>query len=96
MAAARRNCDGAAVLLRARQTIRKPIIRRDMIKLGSRLVVPGTPGLRAINCDDGALVAAQHHPIRIIGIDPKLMVVVTTRRALDSRPTFSGVGRAID
>ena len=67
-----------------------------MIELRGRLVVPGTPGRRAVDGDDGALVAGKHHALRVVGIDPELVVIVAPRRALDRRPALAPVGRPVE
>src|SRR6185436_9373556 len=76
MIAARRSADGAAVLLRAGDPVRKAIVRCDVIDLRCRLVVPGTPRYRAIDSDNGALVAGDNHSLRIVRIDPELVIIV--------------------
>src|ERR1700687_1111503 len=51
------NCHCPAVLLRAVKPVGEAVVGDDVIELAGGLVVPGTPGLRAINSDDRALVA---------------------------------------
>ena len=48
----------AAFLLAAVDPVRELIVGDDMVKLRGRLVVPRTPGLPAVDGDDGALIAA--------------------------------------
>ena len=96
MSAARRCADRAAILLRARHPVGKAIIGGDVIYLCGRLVVPTAPRLRAILCDDCALIASENHPVRIIRVNPELMIVVAAGRALNRRPGFARVGRAIE
>ena len=96
MAAARRNTDRAAVLLWSRYPIREAIIRRDVIKLHGRLVVPGTPGLCAVHGHNRALIAADDHAVWIVGINPELMIIVAAGRAFDRRPLLAAISRSID
>ena len=95
MTAARRRADCAAVLLRAGDPIRKTIVGRDAINLRRCLVVPGTPGHRAIDAHNRALIGAEHHAPGIVGINPELMKVIARGIAFDRRPGLAGVGRAI-
>src|SRR5437763_2345291 len=96
MPAARRRADSAAVLLRASEPVRKAMVGSNVIKLRSRLVVPGAPGCCAVDAHDRALVTGDNHSLWIVRIDPELVIVVTTRRALDGCPLFTGIGRTID
>src|SRR5205807_140664 len=59
----------AAFLLAAIDPVGKLVVGDDVIELGRRLVVPGTPGLAAVECDNRALVASQKNDLRIVGID---------------------------
>ncbi len=67
-----------------------------MIELRRGLVVPRTPGLAAIEADRSALIGAQNHAGRISGIDPKLVVVVTARRAADNRNRLTSVFGSVE
>src|SRR5215470_14193613 len=96
MAAASRSSDRSAVLLGSGGPVRKALVGGYVIKLCGRLVVPGAPGCGAVLADDGALIAAQDHSIRIVGVDPQLMIVVTARRALYCGPVLAGIGGSID
>src|SRR5260370_5385668 len=71
---------GAAVLLRAVDPVRKTAVGDDVVELARGLVVPRTPRLAAVHGDNGALIAAEHHALRFIGINPQEMVVVAARR----------------
>ena len=55
--AAAGDAHGAAFLLAAVKTIRKRVVRTDVIELRGRLVIPRAPALPAIDGDDRALVA---------------------------------------
>src|SRR6266851_2039615 len=61
---------GAAILLGAVDPVGEAIVRCDVIELPGWLVEPRAPGLAAISGDDGALVAAEDHASRLVGIDP--------------------------
>src|SRR6266481_215029 len=96
MPAARGRADRAAILLRAGNPVRKTIVGGDMIDLRGGLVVPGTPRDGAIHRNDSALIAAEDHALRIVRINPELMIIVATRRALDRGPGPTQVCRSID
>src|SRR5208282_4034525 len=85
----------AAILLCPIHPIWKTIVSGDVIKLPSRLVVPGTPRLSAVARDNHALIASQHHALRIVWIDPQLVIVIAAWRALNRRPRFSAIARTI-
>ena len=94
---AARHADGAAVLLRAGQPVGKAVVGGDVIELRGRLVVPGAPGLRAVDGHDRALVAGDGDARGIVGRDPHLVIVVAAGRRLDRRaPGAPAVGRLVD
>ena len=84
-----------AVLLRTVHPVRKLVIRHHVIELRRWLVVPGAPRLTAVARHDRALVAAENHPPRLIGINPKLVIVVSARRTLERRECLSSVARLV-
>ena len=92
---ARRRRRGAAVLLRAVDPVRVPVVGGHVVELGGRLVVPGAPRFRAVHADDGALVGAEDHAARLGRIDPQRVVVVAARRALDREKRLAPVGRPV-
>src|SRR5580704_8968393 len=63
------DADAAAILLRAVEPVRESIVRGDVINLRRRLVVPCAPGFSAIDTDDCALIAREHHAISVFRID---------------------------
>src|SRR5712692_9606198 len=77
---------GAAVLLRAVDPVRKTAVGDDVVELARGLVVPRTPRLAAAHGDDGALIAAENHALRFIGINPQEMIIVAA-----VEPAFPGV-----
>src|ERR1041384_6112651 len=91
--AATRNAGRTALLLAAAQAIRKRIVGGDVIHLGCRLVIPTAEGLAAVDCDHGSLIAGDRHNIRIVRINPKALIVVTSGRAPKSRPRFAAIRR---
>src|SRR6185312_11312322 len=80
--------DRAAVLLRAENAVGELVVGDDVIGLGGRLVVPGAPGLAAVDGDRPALVDADGH-------DPGVVVVVATRRAPGDGEGLAGVGGVV-
>src|ERR1700730_3578460 len=96
MPAPRRRADGAAVLLRAGYPVRKAIVGGYVIDLRGRLVVLGTPGCGSIYGNDASLITAENHSLRIVGVNPKLMIIVAAGRAFDRCPRLTGVRRSID
>src|SRR6185369_2354149 len=86
---------GAALLLPAVNPVRKLIISNDVIKLRGGLVVPGAPRLAAIHTDRSALVCCEEHDVRVVGIDPKRVIVVAARRAFERGPCLAAVRRFI-
>src|SRR5262249_18356099 len=81
-----------AFLLSAAQPIGKSIVRIHVVHLRRGLVVPGTPALAAVHGDDGALVAGQKDGLRVIGIDPDVLIIIAAGGAAETRPRFSAVG----
>ena len=81
------------LLLTAAQSIRKCVVGIHVIHLRSRLVVPTTPGLTAIDGDDSALVAAENDHVAIVWIDPDVLIVITTGRAAKRRPRLAAIDR---
>ena len=68
--------DRAAVLLGAVDAVGKLVVGGDVIKLRGGLVVPGGPGLAAIEADGRALIDAEREVRRVFGVDPNLVVIV--------------------
>src|SRR5262249_40388356 len=82
----------AALLLSTTNPIRKCIIRHHVVHLRRRLVVPGTPGLPAIESYDSALVADKKDDVRIVWINPGILVIISAGRSFERRPGFSAIG----
>src|SRR5580658_93055 len=64
-----------------------------MIKLCCWLVIPRAPRLSTVDGYKRALIANQQHNVRIIGIDPHVLIVVAARSSAKTRPRFSTVHR---
>src|SRR2546421_1228140 len=86
-----RDARRAALLLTTAQTIRKGVVSIYVIHLRGRLVVPTAPRLPAVDSDDCALVAAEQNNVRVIGIDPDVLIVVAARSTAKARPCLSTI-----
>ena len=82
-----RLCDAAEplFLLPAAHAVGKRVVGAHVVELRRRLVVPGAPGVAAVDGDDRALVAGEQHDRRVVGVDPDAVVVVAARRAAERR-----------
>ena len=78
---------GSRVLLGSVDEVREPVVRDHVVELRGRLVVPGTPGVPAIQRDERALVRAEDLALRVLRVDPQLVKVIASRIAL--RPPSS-------
>src|ERR1700693_3158901 len=96
MVAARENHHRAAVLLRAVEMVWERIVGRYVVELPGRLVEPRRPGRAGVEAHARPLIAGQRHTRRIGRIDPELVKVVATRRALDRGKMSAAVGRAVE
>src|SRR5215475_15168482 len=85
----------AAVLLRSVYVIRKIVVDGHVIELRSRLVVPGTPALAAVDADHCTLIAGHCHAVGIVRIDPHKVIVISARRAFDGFDCLATISRAI-
>src|SRR5437016_4249478 len=94
--AAARSGRRTAVLLRAVHPVRKLVVRHDVIELRRWLVVPRAPRLAAVARHNRALVAAENHPPRLIGIDPQLMIIVASRSAPEGLKSSPTITRLVD
>src|ERR1700719_4845494 len=88
---AARDTDGAAFLLASATLIGKSRRHRDVINLRRGLVVPGTPGGSAVHGYERALIADEKDNVGIVGVDPKILVIVATRCAAKSGPGLAAV-----
>jgi hypothetical protein len=84
----------ARVLLRTVDPVGESAVGRDPVDLRGRLVVPGAPGLPAVQRDDRTLVGAEDLATRVCRVDPQLLVVVAARRALHDGEAPAAVVRA--
>src|SRR5947209_17667871 len=69
-----------AYLLPAINPIRKLIVRRNVIELCSRLVVPRTPGFAAVHRNRCALIGSKRDDLGNLWIDPNRVIIVASRR----------------
>src|SRR6185437_12027606 len=83
----------AGILLRAIHTIRETVVGADVVHLRGRLVVPARPGLAAVGGDDRALVDAHDLAVRIVRIDPQLVVIIPGRVALHGQEGLAAIIR---
>ena len=94
IAAAARAHD-AAVLLAPVDPIGESVVHGDFVHLRGGLVVPGAPGVAAVEADRGALIAAVHNAVGIDGVKPPLARVVAARRAFESHQGMPSVLGAV-
>src|SRR4051794_35545437 len=87
------NTNGTALLLSSINIIGKSIVGAHMIKLCSRLIVPGRKTFAAIYRDDSSLVARDKNDVGIIWIDPDAMIIISARRATKGFPILSAILR---
>ena len=90
---AARDPDRAAFLLPAVKAIGKRVVRAHVIKLRGRLVIPRAPARAAVHRDDRALVAPEQNDLRIVRIDPDVLIIVAAGRAAPAVPGLAAVGR---
>src|SRR5258705_12704751 len=65
----------------------------EVIDLRGGLVVQTPPGLPAVNGDYRALVAGQNDDVRVVRINPNVLIIVAARCAAKRRPGLASVGR---
>src|SRR4051794_21616948 len=87
----RRNADRAALLLASADFVRKGIIGDGMIELRCRLVEPRAPCNSTVLGDQRSLVGNQKDDVRVVGIDPQVLVVITTGCAAPALPGLPAV-----
>ena len=95
VAAAAGDAGRAALLLAAADAVRERVVGVDVVHLRRRLVVPGAPGLAAVDRDDRALIARHRDDVRIVRVDPRALIVVAAGRAAQRDPVLAAVLRAI-
>src|SRR5580658_4951420 len=64
-----------------------------MIKLRGWLVVPGAPRFPAVDGHERSLIANKQNDVRIIGIDPHILIVVAAGSTAKTRPSFPAIRR---
>ena len=90
--AAAQRAGRTALLLPPADAVGKRVRGNGMIELGRGLVIPGTPTRAPVDGDDCALIADNQNNVAVVGIDPKILVVVAAGRAAKSRPGFPAIG----
>lgn len=89
---ATRDAHGAVLLLSATDAIRKRVVRRDVVELRRRLVVPTAPRLPAVQRDNGPLIRSQQHDVRRLRVDGGIGApnrCRTSRRKRFARPVIA-------
>ena len=102
--ASTRRARAPTFLLPAVHPVRKLIVRDYVIKLRSGLVVPGTPGLAAVDAESSPLVAAEKNNVGVFRVNPNRVIVIAAGSALECteilprvrRPVRGGVGDVND
>src|SRR4029450_7621922 len=89
--AAARNARRAALLLPAADAGRKGVVGGHVIELRGRLVVPGAPGLTAVQRDDGPLIGRQQHDVGVFGFEPAILIILAARCTLERQPALAAV-----
>ena len=74
------DADGAVVLLRAVNVIRKIVVGDNVIELRGRLVKLSGPVSAAVDGNGGAAVVAVDDAIGIVGIDPQAVMIAVRQR----------------
>src|SRR5262249_36252137 len=85
----------AALLLPSVDPVGELVVGDDVIKLGGRLVVPGTPGFAAVHRDQSALITGQENDGRVFRVDPNRVIVVSTGRAFDGGKCLARVSGSV-
>src|SRR5208282_4819156 len=86
----------AAVLLAAVYPVRISVVGGDLFDLRCFLVVPRTPGLTTVETDRCPLIAAVHDMVRLSGINPPLIRVITSGRTFKSDQRTTTIGGSVD
>ena len=77
--AARADAHRRVVLLRAVDAIQKIVVSSDVIELRGGLIVLRRPVFATVHGNGGAAVVAIDHAIRVVGIDPKSVMIAMGR-----------------
>ena len=85
------NGDRRIVLLTTVNLVFEAVVRHHPIELRRRLIVLTRPALRAVETDIGTTVIGIDHPVRVVGIDPQIVVVAVRHR--NRREAASAVDR---
>src|SRR5580692_5806845 len=91
--ASAQNAHRAALLLSSTNTVGKSIGDSNVVKLCRRLVVPRAPGFSTIDSHDRALIADHNNNLRVIGIDPEILIVISAGRPTNAHPGLAAIRR---
>src|SRR5690606_26477175 len=86
-----RHAHGRVVLLRAVDVVGRLVVDGDVIELRGRLVHDRRPAQTAVEADDRAAVVALDDAVRVLWVDPDVVVVAV--RGRDHREGLAGVDR---
>ena len=90
---AARDTPRAALLLAAANAVREIVVGVDVIELRGRLVVPGAPSVAAVERHHGTLIGCEHHDLRVVRIDPAVLVVIAAGGAPEGGERAAAVDR---
>ena len=76
----------AGILLAAAQAVGKRVVGGHVIHGSGGLVIPVAPRFATIGRNHSALIADQQNDVRVVGIDPALLVIVAAGRAAHRGP----------
>src|SRR4029077_18528641 len=81
--------------LRAHDVVGICVVGGYVVDLRNDLGVPEAPGAAFVEGDTGALVGADQHAVAVRGVNPELVVVLTTGRALEGLKGGAAIGGAV-
>ena len=88
----RGHADGGVVLLRAVHPVGVLVVHVQAVELRGQLVVDGRPGLPAVERHAGAAVVALDHALRVLRVDPQVVVVaVRGGHFAEAHPAVGGL-----
>ena len=90
--AAARDAHRSAVLLPAADAVRKRVVGHHVVERRRRLRVPRAPRRAAIQRHDAALIRNEQDDVRVVRIDPGVLVVVSAGRTFERHERLRAVG----
>ena len=86
------HADGGVVLLRAVDPVGVLVVHVQAVELRGQLVVDGRPGLPTVERHTGAAVVALDHALRVLRVDPQVVVVAVRRgHFAEAHPAVGGL-----